>query len=132
MSKFLGNRQLATKIKSLCFAPCQCERLIIGFPESIKLDVQEFTTNTNVVADLFQRVDTILEHPNRPFTRLSSGLNLKYAQSPIVRNAEVLVLYIINFVGKDKARDVLRVIAERFETSVVRKRGGKTIVFLTN
>ncbi|PIC16876.1 hypothetical protein B9Z55_023322 [Caenorhabditis nigoni] len=173
MSKFLGNRQLATKIKSLCFAACQREGFILGFPEGIRLDVQEIKTGLNV-ADVLQRVETILEHPNRPFTRLVSGrFELKDAQSPRVRNAEVLVLYTKNFVDcvalcrelpnkrvvfpvvrhtqpeqfgllvenlidtkktlgtcyeftgleeKDKAREALRVIAERFETSVVRKR----------
>ncbi|CAO4384081.1 unnamed protein product [Caenorhabditis nigoni] len=174
MSKFLGNRQLATKIKSLSFLACQREGLIIGFPEDIKLDVREFTINTNVVSDVFQRVETILEHPNRPLSRLvSCGLKLKDTRSPIVRNAEILALYIKNFVDfvalcrelpnkrvviksvlhmqpeqfgvlvenlidtkgtlgtcyifrsigeKDKAREALRVIAERFETSVLRKR----------
>ncbi|PIC16877.1 hypothetical protein B9Z55_023323 [Caenorhabditis nigoni] len=173
MSKFLGNRQLVTTIKSLCFGACQLKGFILGFPEGIKLDVQEIQTVSNV-ADVLQRVETILEHPNRPFTRLVSGrFQLKDAQSPRVRNAEVLILYAKNFVecvplcselpnkrvvfpvvrhiqpellgvlveklidtkktlgtcyeftgleDEDEAREALRVIAERFETSVVRKR----------
>ncbi|CAO4360598.1 unnamed protein product [Caenorhabditis nigoni] len=98
ISKFLGNRQLVTKIKSLRFLPRQREGLIFGLPEGIKLDVQEITTSLGL-ADVLQRVETILEHPNRPFTRLrSGGLTLVDAQNPKIRNARVLELYNSSFV----------------------------------
>ncbi|CAO4360243.1 unnamed protein product [Caenorhabditis nigoni] len=92
ISKFFGNRQLVTKIKKLGFTALQREELIIGLPEGIKFDVQEFSSSGNL-AEVLQRVETILEHPNRPFSRLStSGLKLEDAQNPKVRDAGVLVL----------------------------------------
>ncbi|UMM40556.1 hypothetical protein L5515_017133 [Caenorhabditis briggsae] len=66
--------------------------LIIGLPEGIKIDVQEFGTSGNL-SEVLQRVETILEHPNRPFTRLESdGLILGDGQNPKIREAGVLVL----------------------------------------
>ncbi|PIC50620.1 hypothetical protein B9Z55_000145 [Caenorhabditis nigoni] len=92
IGKFFGNRQLVTKIKSLGFTALQREGLIIGLPEGVKFDVQEFSSSGNL-AEVLQRVETILEHPTRPFSRLStSGLKLEDAQNPKVRDAGVLVL----------------------------------------
>ncbi|PIC50602.1 hypothetical protein B9Z55_000144 [Caenorhabditis nigoni] len=91
--KFLGNRQLVTKIKSLNFWAHRLAGLVFGLPEGIKLDVEEFATSGNL-SEVLQRVETILEYPNRPFARLQSdGLKLEDAHHPKVRNAGVLVLY---------------------------------------
>ncbi|CAO4360252.1 unnamed protein product [Caenorhabditis nigoni] len=171
--KFLGNRQLAVKIKSLSFWAQLHLGLVIGLPEGIKMDVQEFKTSGKL-SEVLQRVETILEHPNRPFARLESdNLRIEDAQNPKVRNAEVLVLdqnFRVDYVAlcrevpnkkivitlgppiqpgqfgvivenlintkrtlgtcyeitvlyeEDTAKEVLRVVAERFENTVVRER----------
>ncbi|CAO4360248.1 unnamed protein product [Caenorhabditis nigoni] len=91
--KFLGNRPSVTKIKSLSFWSHEDEGLVIGLPEGIKLDVQEFGTSGNL-SEVLKRVETILEHPNRPFACLESDdIRMEDAQNPKVRNAEVLWLY---------------------------------------
>ncbi|CAO4360251.1 unnamed protein product [Caenorhabditis nigoni] len=90
--KFLGHRQLVIKIKSLSFWAHLRGGLVVGLPEGIKMDVQEFKTSGNL-SEVLQRVETILEYPNRPFARLeSTGLRLVDAQNAKVRNAGVLVL----------------------------------------
>ncbi|CAO4360250.1 unnamed protein product [Caenorhabditis nigoni] len=168
--KFLGNRQLVIKIKSLSFWAHHHLGLVIGLPEGIKLDVQEFKTSGNL-SEVLKRLETILEHPNRPFARLeSNGFKLVDAQNPKVRNAEVLVLHhffnfdmcreipnkkvvitlgpqprpehfgmivenlidtkgtlgtcyvITGLSNQNKAREVLRVVGERFENAIVGER----------
>ncbi|CAO4375442.1 unnamed protein product [Caenorhabditis nigoni] len=90
--KFLGNRPMVTKIRSLSFWGWLDEGLVVGLPYGIKLDVQEFKTSGNL-SEVFQRVEPILEHPNRPFTRLvSDRFRLEDAQNPKVREARVLEL----------------------------------------
>ncbi|CAO4363123.1 unnamed protein product [Caenorhabditis nigoni] len=169
ITKFLGNRQLPTKIKSLRFWGWM---RVVCLPEGIKLDVQEFGTSGNL-SKVLQQVETILEHPNRPFASLESdGLTLEDAQNPKVRNAGVLWLfrifaldyvalcrevpnkriqivlardlmpeeyamivenlidtkgtlgtcYEISEMKKKTARTALKVIAERFENSLLRSR----------
>ncbi|CAO4360242.1 unnamed protein product [Caenorhabditis nigoni] len=90
--KFLGNRPVVPKIKSLCIWSEPGEGLVIGLPVGIKLDVQEFGTSRNL-SEVLQRVETILEHPNRPFATLKSfSLRLEDVQNPKVGNAGVLML----------------------------------------
>ncbi|ULT81270.1 hypothetical protein L3Y34_011266 [Caenorhabditis briggsae] len=90
--KFLENRPVVTKIRSLGFWALPYDGLIIGLPEGIKIDAQVFGTSGHL-SEVLQRVETILEHPNRPFTRLESdGLKLGDGQNPKVREARVLVL----------------------------------------
>ncbi|PIC50715.1 hypothetical protein B9Z55_000151 [Caenorhabditis nigoni] len=92
INKLLGNRPVATKIRSLGFWAVPYDGLIIGLPEGIKLDVQEFGTSGKL-SEVLQRMETIFEYPNRPFTRLvSDELRLEDAQNPKVREAEVLEL----------------------------------------
>ncbi|UMM10128.1 hypothetical protein L5515_000040 [Caenorhabditis briggsae] len=92
INKFLGNRQLVTKIRSLGFWARESNGLVIGLPEGIKFDVQGFGTSGNL-SEVLQRVETILGHPNRPFTRLETdGLKLGDGRNPKVRDAGVLVL----------------------------------------
>ncbi|CAO4360497.1 unnamed protein product [Caenorhabditis nigoni] len=96
--KFLANRQSVIKIKSLGFWARLRGGLIISLPEGIKLDVQEFGTSGNL-SEVLQRVETILEHPNRPFDRLQSdSLKLEDVQNRKVRSAGVLVLHNVYFV----------------------------------
>ncbi|PIC54070.1 hypothetical protein B9Z55_003482 [Caenorhabditis nigoni] len=90
--KLFENRQLVTKIKSLRFWGLPHDEIVSSRPEGIKFDVQEFTTSGNL-SEVLPRVETILEHPNRPFTSLSlNEWKLEDAQNPKVRSAEVLVL----------------------------------------
>ncbi|CAO4360246.1 unnamed protein product [Caenorhabditis nigoni] len=92
ITKFLGNRRVVTKIKSLGFWTVGSNGLVVGLPEGIKLDVQEFGTSGNL-AEVLQRVETILEHPSRPFARLElDGLRLDDVQNSKVQEAGVLVL----------------------------------------
>ncbi|CAO4360226.1 unnamed protein product [Caenorhabditis nigoni] len=92
INKILGNRPVATKIKSLGFWAFRWESLTIGLPEGIKLDVQEFGTSGKL-SEVLKRIEIILEYPNRPFARLiSERFELKDAQNPRVREAEVLEL----------------------------------------
>ncbi|PIC50695.1 hypothetical protein B9Z55_000150 [Caenorhabditis nigoni] len=92
--KFLGNRPVVTKIRSLGFWAVPYDGLVIGLPEGIKLDVQEFGTSGKL-SEVLQSVETILEHPNRPFTRLESDRSrLEDVRNPKVGNAGVLVLRI--------------------------------------
>ncbi|CAO4363120.1 unnamed protein product [Caenorhabditis nigoni] len=93
VSKLLGSRRVVTKIKSLSFWASPDEGLVVGLPEGIKLDVQEFGTSGQL-SEVLPRVEAILEHPNRPFARLdSNGLRLEDAQNPKVREAGILGLY---------------------------------------
>ncbi|CAO4360241.1 unnamed protein product [Caenorhabditis nigoni] len=88
--ELLGNRQLVTKIKSLGFWPFLNDGLVISLPEGVKLDVQEFATAGNL-SEVLQRVESILEYPNRPFARLiSDSLSLEDVQNPKVREAGIL------------------------------------------
>ncbi|CAO4363080.1 unnamed protein product [Caenorhabditis nigoni] len=93
ISKLLGNRRVVTKIKSLSFWPFLNDKgLVIGLPDGVKFDVQEFGT-CGKLSEVLQRVETILEYPNRPFARLASdSLRLEDVQDPRVRQAEVLEL----------------------------------------
>ncbi|CAP21630.2 Protein CBG00129 [Caenorhabditis briggsae] len=90
--KLLGNRKPVMKIKSLGFWARPGGGLVISLPEGIKLDVQNFGTSGNL-SDVLERVEPVLEYPNRPFNLLTSdSLRLEDAQNPKVQNAEVLVL----------------------------------------
>ncbi|PIC50570.1 hypothetical protein B9Z55_000142 [Caenorhabditis nigoni] len=91
-TKFLGNRVLAPKVKTLRFWAEHYQSLVIPLPNKLKLDVEEFETCGDI-SDVLERVETILEHPKRPFARLKSGnLELKDVQHPKVRSAGVLIL----------------------------------------
>ncbi|CAO4360239.1 unnamed protein product [Caenorhabditis nigoni] len=92
INKFLGNRQLVTKIKLLRLWEFGGDGLVMGIPDDIKFDVQELRAS-GILPEVLQRVETILEHPHRPFTRLVlDGLQLEDAQNPKVRDAGVLVV----------------------------------------
>ncbi|CAO4360253.1 unnamed protein product [Caenorhabditis nigoni] len=113
ISKFLGNRQLVTKIKSLSFWASFHDGLVVGLPESIKFDVQEFGTSGKL-PEVLQHVETILEYPNRPFARLESdNLRLEDAQDPKVQKAGVLALF------EDRNIDVIALCREAPNKKIV-------------
>ncbi|CAO4386194.1 unnamed protein product [Caenorhabditis nigoni] len=90
--KLLGNRKPVIKIKSLGFWARQRDGLVVCLPEGIKLDVRNFGTSGKL-SEVLERVEPILEYPNRPFELLTSdGLRLEDAQNPKVQNAGLLVL----------------------------------------
>ncbi|CAO4360240.1 unnamed protein product [Caenorhabditis nigoni] len=100
--KLFGNRQLVTKIKLLSFFASRGEELVVGLPDDIKFDVQELRASCNL-PEILQRVEAMLEHPDRPFTRLElDGLLLEDTQNPKIRDADVLVLhnnFIVDYVA---------------------------------
>ncbi|CAO4386191.1 unnamed protein product [Caenorhabditis nigoni] len=91
--KILGNRKSVVKIGSLGFWAQKRDGLVVCLPEDIKLDVRNFATSGKL-SEVLQRVEPLLEDPNRPFGHLTSdGMRLEDAHNPKVQNAEVLTLY---------------------------------------
>ncbi|UMM42808.1 hypothetical protein L5515_018490, partial [Caenorhabditis briggsae] len=69
--KTLGNRKSINKIESLGFQ--KHDGLVVCLPEGIKLNVRNFATSGNL-SEVLQRVEPMLESPNRPFGRLTSDV----------------------------------------------------------
>ncbi|PIC50124.1 hypothetical protein B9Z55_000115 [Caenorhabditis nigoni] len=92
INKFLGNRQVVAKIQTLGFWPNRNRSPVIHLPKGLKLDVEEFGTFGNL-SKVLERVENLLEHPNRPLARLETvSMKLEEFQHSIAQNAQVLVL----------------------------------------